>query len=67
MKGSAGMYLSKWLRSLTNLELTPKLLVILIPRILLLITKIIMPTMMKAAKVVNEKRMLKTTNYTMKG
>lgn len=63
----SGMYLSKCLKSLIRLELTPKLLVILIPNILLLMTKIMTPTIMKAAKVVKENRILKTTNSTMKG
>jgi len=62
-----GMNLSKCLRSLISLELIPKLLVILIPSILLLITNIMTPTIINAARVVKEKRILKTTNSTING
>lgn len=64
---SSGINLEKWLKSLIILELIPKLLEILIPKILLLIMKIMIPTIMKAARVVSENKMLNTTNSTMKG
>ncbi len=63
----SAMYRSKCLRSLISLELIPRLLVILIPRILLLMMNIIMPTIINAASVVKEKRILNTTNSTIKG
>jgi len=49
------------------LELIPRLVDIVIPRILLLTIKITTPTIMNATKVVSENRILNTTNYIMKG
>lgn len=58
----SGKYRSKCFRSLISLELIPSVDEIVIPRILLLMIKIMIPTTMNATKVVSEKRMLKTTN-----
>lgn len=58
----SGKYRSKCFKSLISLELIPSVEEIVIPRILLLMIKIIIPTIMNATKVVREKRMLKTTN-----
>jgi len=63
----SGRYRSKCFKSLINLELIPSVDEIVIPRILLLIIKMIIPTIINATKVVSENRMLKTTNSTMKG
>lgn len=49
------------------LELIPRLVDIVIPRILLLTIKITTPTIINATKVVSENRILNTTNYIMKG
>jgi len=58
----SGKYRSKCFKSLISLELIPSVDEIVIPRILLLMIKIMIPTTMNATKVVSEKRMLKTTN-----
>ena len=64
---SEGMYLLKCERSLISLEASARLLDILIPRSLLLITKIRTPIIISEAVVVSENRTFSTRYSTMKG